>query len=109
MLLRFLGIVGTITLILLLILEVVVLLVTKTNSSIHDLLSDSVVVDAHSQKIFDSLEQLAEYEAAEAARAAAEAEGERKPIATGIFAPRATKQDSTEKTEETAPTNDEKQ
>lgn len=66
------GVVGAITLVLLVILEIVVMCVTKTNSSIHDLLSDTVVVDFASQQIFESEEELIEYkkelQAAEAAK-----------------------------------------
>ena len=86
--LGFLGIVGTITLVLLLALEIGVMIATKTNSSIHDLLTDTVVVDFSSQQIFDSLEARTEYEKAEAARLAAEADRENEPIAIGAFAPR---------------------
>lgn len=59
-----LGIVGVITIGLLVILEIVVMIVTKTNSSIHDLLSDTVVVDMASQRIFESEEALLEYKKA---------------------------------------------
>ena len=87
MLLGILGIVGTITLILFAVLEIGVMLYTKTNSCVHDLLTDTVVVDMGSQKIFASQEERLEYEKDEAARKAAEKEEER-PIATGIFAPK---------------------
>lgn len=50
------GIVGPIILGLLLLLQLVVLYVTKTNSAIHDLLAGTVVVDAKSQMIFENLE-----------------------------------------------------
>ena len=56
-----LGIVGIITIALLLLLEIIVIIATKTNSSIHDLLSDTVVVDYSSQQIFESQEALDEY------------------------------------------------
>lgn len=56
-----LGIVGTITIGLLLILEIVVMCITQTNSSIHDLLADTVVVDMASQRIFDTEEDLIAY------------------------------------------------
>lgn len=56
-----LGIVGVVTLALLAILEIVVIIVTKTNSSIHDLLSDTVVVDMASQRIFNTEEEMLEY------------------------------------------------
>lgn len=57
-----LGIVGFITLGLLAILEIGVMIYTKTNSSIHDLLSDSVVVDMSTQKIFASNDELITYQ-----------------------------------------------
>lgn len=47
-----LGSVGVITLIALFILQLGVMIATKTNSSIHDLLTDTVVVDYASQLIF---------------------------------------------------------
>ena len=56
-----LGIVGVITIGLIAILDVVVMIVTKTNSSIHDLLSDTVVVDMASQRIFETEEEMLEY------------------------------------------------
>ena len=68
------GIVGTMTIFLLLGLQVVVMAVTQTNSSIHDLLSDTVVVDMSSQEIFESQEELIAYKEAMQAREAAKAE-----------------------------------
>lgn len=53
-----LGLIGLLMLLLLLILQIGVMIYTKTNSSIHDLLSDTVVVDYASQKIFDTQEEL---------------------------------------------------
>lgn len=58
-----LGFVGVAVLALLLILQIVLIIVTKTNSPIHDLLSNTVVVDLNSQKIFDSEEALLKYKA----------------------------------------------
>ena len=55
------GSVGVITVGLLLILQIVVLVVSKNNSSIHDLLSDTVVVDFASQRVFETQEALEEY------------------------------------------------
>lgn len=55
-----LGIVGIIALLLIAILQVAVIIITKTNSAIHDLLSDTVVVDFASQRIFESEEELLE-------------------------------------------------
>jgi uncharacterized RDD family membrane protein YckC len=69
-----LGIVGTAVIIMMLVLQIVVLAVSKTNSAIHDLLAGTVVVDMASQMIFESAEELMEYkkrvhaEAAEAAQ-----------------------------------------
>ena len=87
MLLGALGFVGTITLALFAILEIGVMIYTKTNSCIHDLLSDTVVVDMASQQIFETQEARTEYDKEEAARKAGEKEDDR-PVATGIFAPK---------------------
>ena len=56
-----LNIVGIIVLALFFILQIGVMIATQTNSSIHDLLSDTVVVDFASQQIFDSEEELIAY------------------------------------------------
>ncbi len=64
-----LGIVGTITILGIFILQIVVMIVTQTNSCIHDLLSDTVVVDMASQQIFDTQEDLIAYQEAQAAAA----------------------------------------
>ncbi len=82
-----LGIVGPITIGLFAILQIFVMIYTKTNSCIHDLLTDSVVVDMASQQIFETQDERTEFDKAEAARKAAEHEGDR-VIATGIFAPK---------------------
>ncbi|MBQ8322408.1 MAG: RDD family protein [Clostridia bacterium] len=58
------GSVGSITIGLIMLLQIVVMAVTQTNSSIHDLLSDTVVVDFASQKIFDTEEALIAYKEA---------------------------------------------
>lgn len=55
------GITGPIILCLLLLLQLAMLIITKTNSAIHDILAGTVVVDAKSQKIFDDLEALEAY------------------------------------------------
>ena len=55
------DIVGTITLLLFFILQIGVMIGTKNNSSIHDLLADTVVVDSESQRIFDTQEAFQEY------------------------------------------------
>lgn len=56
-----------------LILQIVVMCATKTNSAIHDLLSDTVVVDMSTQMVFESEEAMIEYKkrihAEEASRA----------------------------------------
>lgn len=82
-----LSVVGIITLGLFAILQIFVLIYTKTNSCIHDLLTDTVVVDMASQQIFETQEERTEYDKAEAARKAAEQDGER-VVATGVFAPK---------------------
>ena len=43
------------------ILQIVLLIVTKTNSFIHDTLANTVVVDLQSQMIFDSTQELVSY------------------------------------------------
>lgn len=69
-----LGIVGTLVLIGMLILQIVMLVTTKTNSAIHDLLSHTVCVDYASQMIFENADAVTRYKA-ECARAAAEQSG----------------------------------
>ena len=56
-----LGPIGTLMLIAFLILEIAVYASTRTRSTVHDLVSDTVVVDMASQMIFDSQEALMEY------------------------------------------------
>lgn len=55
------GIFGTLVVLALAIAEIVILIATKTNSMIHDLLADTVTVDLASQMIFDTEEDLLEY------------------------------------------------
>ncbi|MBQ7358840.1 MAG: RDD family protein [Lachnospiraceae bacterium] len=55
------GLFGTLFLLGLLIVQVVCMLVTRTNSAIHDLLAGTVVVDMASQMIFNSTEELIEF------------------------------------------------
>ncbi|MBQ8387488.1 MAG: RDD family protein [Clostridia bacterium] len=55
------GFIGTIVLLLLLGLEIGVMIATKTNSMIHDLISATVVIDLPSQMIFDTPEAMLEY------------------------------------------------
>lgn len=57
----FLGVVGIIATLLIFVLQIVVMAMTKTNASIHCLLSDTVVVDFASQQIFQTQEALDEY------------------------------------------------
>jgi uncharacterized RDD family membrane protein YckC len=59
--------------ILLFILQIFVLIYTKNNSSIHDLLADTVVVEFSTQEIFESVDELHERIKEEKAREAAEA------------------------------------
>ena len=56
-----LGGIGLLMILLLFILQIGVMITTKTNSSIHDLLSDCVVVDFASQQIFETEEALIAY------------------------------------------------
>lgn len=55
------GIVGPIVIGLILLLNVVVMIATHTNSAIHDLLANTVTVDIGSQMIFDTKEDLIAY------------------------------------------------
>ena len=55
------GIVGILVLLLIGILQIGVLMFTQTNSSIHDLLADTVVIDFASQQIFQTEEDLLAY------------------------------------------------
>ncbi len=59
-LLGILGIVGTGVLALILILQIVLLVATKNNCVIHDLIADTVVVDLQSQMIFNNEEEVLE-------------------------------------------------
>jgi uncharacterized RDD family membrane protein YckC len=55
------GIAGPIVLLLILVLQIGLIVGTKTNSAIHDVLAYTVTVDLASQMIFDSPEQMLEY------------------------------------------------
>ncbi len=55
------GVVGTIIIGLILLLQIILLIVTQTNSVIHDTLAKTVVIDVASQMIFESTEELVEY------------------------------------------------
>ena len=65
------GVVGPAILFVLLIVEIVLMVVTRTNSALHDILADTVTVDFSSQLIFDSEEELLEYKKKAAADKAA--------------------------------------
>ncbi len=56
-----LGIVGVVVLGLILVLQIAVIASTKTRSAIHDLVSDTVVVDFQSQMIFENADELVAY------------------------------------------------
>ncbi len=58
------GLTGIIVIVLLLALEIFVMAKTHTDSFIHDLLSDTVVVDIASQRIFETEEDLIKYKEA---------------------------------------------
>lgn len=55
------GIVGPIVLFMIAAVQLVLMITTRTNSPIHDLLADTVVIDLPSQMIFDTRENLIAY------------------------------------------------
>lgn len=55
------GIIGLVVVGLLLIMQIVILIVTKTNSCIHDVLANTAVVDMQTQMVFDSADELISY------------------------------------------------
>ncbi|MBQ8415102.1 MAG: RDD family protein [Clostridia bacterium] len=55
------GFMGPVIILLVLLTNIIMMIVTKTNSGIHDMLASTVVVDMASQMIFDSPEALLEY------------------------------------------------
>ena len=59
-----LGFIGTVMLVLMLGREIFTVCYTRTRSTIHDLISDTVVVDMASQMIFESEEELIAYKTA---------------------------------------------
>lgn len=65
------GVVGPAVLLMILLVEILVLCFTRTNSLIHDLLASTVVIDAGSQRIFDTAEELTACKARLAAEKAA--------------------------------------
>ncbi len=67
------GSVGTMVIIGLLVLQIVCMIVTKTNSCIHDLLAGTVVIDFPTQKIFETKEEMISAKETAAAEKAANA------------------------------------
>lgn len=65
------GIVGAVVLALLLLLQLILIISTRTNSLIHDLLAGTVAVDLASQMIFENEEAMIEYKKRIHAEAAA--------------------------------------
>ncbi len=59
------GTVGALTVLLLMILQIAVLIISQNNGAIHDLLTDTVVVDYASQRIFQTEEALLAFKQAE--------------------------------------------
>ncbi len=55
------GIVGPVVILGLVVLEVVAVCATRTNSAVHDLISDTVVVDLSTQMVFESEQALLDY------------------------------------------------
>ena len=62
LLFQMIGLIGTLILGLILLLQVILLIATHTNSALHDLLACTVAVDMASQMMFDSPEALLEYQ-----------------------------------------------
>ena len=62
LLFQMVGVIGTMILGLILLLQVILLIATRTNSALHDLLACTVAVDMASQMMFDSPEALLEYQ-----------------------------------------------
>ncbi len=56
-----LGLTGTLVLVGMLVVEIVAMIATDTNSMLHDLMAMTVCVDAQSQMIFDTREAMIEY------------------------------------------------
>ncbi len=68
------GFLGLLVIVALFILQIFVMIVTDTNSLIHDLLAVTAVVDFNTQMIFDSREQMIEYKKKKALEAAEQSE-----------------------------------
>lgn len=66
------GMIGIILTFIILASHIIMPLVTKTNSALHDGFSSTVVIDYATQRIFDSEEELIEYKKEQAAKLAAE-------------------------------------
>ncbi|MBR3106231.1 MAG: RDD family protein [Clostridia bacterium] len=64
------GVVGPVVILLILVTEIIVMVATRTNSLIHDLLANTVAIDEASQKIFETPEELAAFKAEIAAEEA---------------------------------------
>ena len=62
LLFQMIGLIGTLIIGLILLLQVILLIATRTNSALHDLLACTVAVDMASQMMFDSPEALLEYQ-----------------------------------------------
>lgn len=73
MLMGTIGIVGPLVLLAIVVIEIVLMIVSKTNSTIHDYLAVTVAVDLSSQMIFDTPEELLEYKTRIQAEQAAKA------------------------------------
>lgn len=65
------GIVGPVVLLLILVIQAAVLIATRTNALIHDLLAGTVAVDIASQMIFDTMDDMIAYKQKVHAEAAA--------------------------------------
>jgi uncharacterized RDD family membrane protein YckC len=68
------GGLGVIVALIVILANIIMMLVTRTNSGIHDMLANTVVVDLQSQMIFDSPEALLEYKQKVHAESAEKAE-----------------------------------
>lgn len=68
------GIMGLIVIAVILISQIVMMIATRTNSTIHDMISNTVTVDLMSQMIFESQEKMIEYKKNLHAERAAEAD-----------------------------------
>ncbi|MCM1289938.1 MAG: RDD family protein [Corallococcus sp.] len=55
------GIVGLVVVGLLLLMQIVILIATKTNACIHDVLANTVVVDMQTQMVFNNAEEMVAY------------------------------------------------